>query len=170
MRIGELAKATGLTVQTIRYYEARGLLPPHRRTEGGYRIFGPEDVERLRFIKRAQRLGLSLEEIREVLAIWSAKRPTCVHVRSLLEGRLQEVESLLEELLEFRAVIVSLLEQSATLEDCRPYGGQVCCIIEQAPASPTPRLQAGMWRAEPRNYRKAKAGTQYGPEWQRQSG
>ena len=64
LKIGELARQTGLSIKTIRYYESRGLLEKPPRTESGYRLYGPEEVARLRFVQRAKLLGLTLEEIR----------------------------------------------------------------------------------------------------------
>ena len=75
MKIGEVALATGLGIQTIRFYEDHGLLPAHRRTEGGYRIFADADLERLEFIKKAKRVGLSLAEIKDVLVITDVQYP-----------------------------------------------------------------------------------------------
>ena len=66
LKIGELARQTGLSIKTIRYYESRGLLEQPPRTEGGYRLYGPEEVARLWFVQRAKLLGLTLEEIREL--------------------------------------------------------------------------------------------------------
>ena len=69
LKIGELARHTGLSIKTIRYYESRGLLEQPPRTEGGYRLYGPEEVARLRFVQRAKLLGLTLEEIRELVEL-----------------------------------------------------------------------------------------------------
>ena len=69
MKIGEIAKATGLTTKTIRYYELNRLLEEPDRTDSGYRLYGTKDVERLEFIKKAKRMGLSLEEIRDILLL-----------------------------------------------------------------------------------------------------
>ena len=138
MKIGEIAKAAGVTVQGIRYYESEGLLPRHGRTEGGYRVFGPGDLERIEFIKKAKFLGLTLGEIRDILHIQAQEQPTCVHVRSLLETKVAEVEHMLQELEDFRSQLVTLLEQSGALEDCRPSGGRICGIIEQASLTARP--------------------------------
>lgn len=132
MRIGEVARAAGLTVETLRYYEEVRLLPPHERTGGGYRIFAREDLERIDFIQRAKRLGLSLNEIRDILAIQAADQATCSHVRDLLDGKIAEVDAAMEQLRDFRAHLQQLLERSEGLEDCRPSGGRVCSIIEGA--------------------------------------
>ena len=69
MKIGELAKAAKLTTKTIRFYEAEGLLPNPHRTASGYRVYGLDDAGRLHFIRKAKRLGLSLEEIRSILQL-----------------------------------------------------------------------------------------------------
>lgn len=140
MKIGELARAAGLTVPTIRYYEAEGLLPSPRRTPSGYRTFGPDALDRLAFIKQAQRLGLSLAEIKDILAIQAQQQPTCGHVRSLLEARVDAADRALRELTEFRDQLARLVAQSGALEDCRPSGGRICGIIEQASFTAQPGL------------------------------
>jgi len=140
MRIGELARATGLNVETIRYYERIGVLLPRGRTEDGYRVFDPKDRERVEFIKQAKQLGLSLAQIKDILAIQSAQQPTCVHVRALLEARLEDAEQALRELSDFRDRLRGLLERSADLEDCRPIGGRICSIIEEASAASAPSV------------------------------
>jgi DNA-binding transcriptional MerR regulator len=88
LRIGKLAKVSGLTIKTIRYYEARGLLPAPPRTEAGYRFYSEADLHRLEFIKQAKALGLTLEQIRE-LAVASRER-ACAMTRPLLLKRLDE--------------------------------------------------------------------------------
>ena len=84
-RIGELAAELGLNPKTIRYYEAIGLLPEPRRTPAGYRCYGVDDRERLRFIAQAKAIGLSLQEISEILAIRQAGNPPCRHVAAVLD-------------------------------------------------------------------------------------
>ena len=74
-KIGELSNATGLTTKTIRYYELNGLLEEPWRADSGYRLYDPEDVERPEFIKKAKTLGLSLEEIRDILPRWGFWSP-----------------------------------------------------------------------------------------------
>ena len=69
MKIGEFAHDAGVNVQTVRYYERRGLLPEPDRRPSGYREYGPDALDRLHFIKRAQELGFTLTEIRELLAL-----------------------------------------------------------------------------------------------------
>lgn len=132
MKIGELAKAAKLTTKTIRFYEAEGLLPNPHRTPSGYRVYGLDDAGRLQFIRKAKRLGLSLEEIRGILQLHDRREPTCVHVRSLLDQKLAQVEAVLRDLQEFRADIARLRDEAGALEDCRPSGGRICGIIERS--------------------------------------
>ena len=132
MKIGELAKATGFTERTIRYYERQGLLPDPKRTPSGYRTYGPADIDRLAFIRKAKRLGLSLEDIKGVLRVHDRSQPTCGHVRSLLEAKLAQVDAVLRDLQAFRADLAVLHRRAGTMEDCRPAGGRICGIIEDS--------------------------------------
>ncbi|MBW3554549.1 MAG: heavy metal-responsive transcriptional regulator [Gemmatimonadetes bacterium] len=88
--IGELAERTGMSRDAIRYYETMGVLPEAARSESGYRVYGVSDVERLGFIAQAQTLGLTLEEIAEVLGMVDEGRQPCVHVKERLALRLEE--------------------------------------------------------------------------------
>ncbi|MBI4202997.1 MAG: heavy metal-responsive transcriptional regulator [Chloroflexi bacterium] len=130
MRIGVLARVTGILARTIRFYEAEGLLAEPRRTEGDYRDYDAAAVERLVFIKKARLLGLSLKEVGSVLQLHERQEPTCVHVRALLDDKLSQVERAIQELLAFREELVRLKARAGTLEDCCPTGGSVCGIIE----------------------------------------
>ncbi|MDO8751827.1 MAG: heavy metal-responsive transcriptional regulator [Dehalococcoidia bacterium] len=130
MKIGEVSKATGLTAKTIRFYEGERLLPDPGRTPSGYRVYGPNDIARLDFICKAKTLGLSLAEIKSVLVVHGRSDPTCLHVRSLLDAKLAQVDSVLADLQEFRAEIVRLSKASENVVDCRPAGGRICGIIE----------------------------------------
>ena len=132
MKIGELARATGLNTRTIRFYEQEGLLPAPQRTSSGYRLYGPQDIERLDFVRKAKRLGLSLEEVRSILHLHDRREATCGHVRSLLEEKLAQLDKVLEDLQKFRAEIVRLRDEAGDLVDCRPSGGRICGIIEGA--------------------------------------
>lgn len=100
--IGELAKQTGLTVKAIRHYESLGLLTSPLRSSSGYRLYTSDDVERLRFIVGAKALGLSLGEIREILAFWGLGETPCEHVAALLEDKLAELDRRIARLVTFR--------------------------------------------------------------------
>ncbi len=99
LKIGQIARQSGLSVKTIRYYEDLGLLAPTvDRTESGYRMFAPEVLVRLSFIKRAQRLGLSLEEIEQILQVYDHGDLPCQEVKQHLETKILEVEHRIQEL------------------------------------------------------------------------
>ena len=97
MRIGELADATGEPVRTLRYWEDEGLLEA-QRTEGGYRAFPHAMVERVGFLRQAQALGLTLDEIREVLVVRAGGGQPCWHVRERLQEHLASVRERLRQL------------------------------------------------------------------------
>jgi Cu(I)-responsive transcriptional regulator len=92
MNIGEAAKASGVSSKMIRHYEAIGLIGTARRTDAGYRLYGPRDVQVLQFIHRARALGFSLEQIRDLLALWQDKARTSADVRSLARSHIAELE------------------------------------------------------------------------------
>lgn len=107
MRIGELARKVGVNPKTVRYYESLGLLPAAERTSAGYRVYVEGDAERVSFIKAAQRLGMRLDEIAEVLALRDADKRPCGYVRQVLhehvadiDGRIAELERLRNQLLD----------------------------------------------------------------------
>ena len=130
MRIGDLAKHVGVTPDTIRYYEREGLLPAAERTPSGYRDYGPDAVNDLLFIKKAQALGLKLSDVREVLEISSGGKPPCEHVRATVSGRLAEVEERLRELRALRATLRDTLERLDRAPP--PKAGCRCVVIESA--------------------------------------
>jgi MerR family transcriptional regulator, copper efflux regulator len=91
MQIGDLATRTGLTVDAIRFYERERLLHTAARSSGGFRLFSVRDLEDLTFIRNAQELGFSLDEIRELLSLKEASQPDCRHVEQLLEQKISIV-------------------------------------------------------------------------------
>ena len=131
MKIGELAKATGLTTKTIRYYELHRLLEDPQRTESGYRVYGEADVERLEFVKKAKRLGLSLEEIREILILHEQSQAPCVHVLALLDRKLDQLDNTMREMDEFRQQLMRLRVESQVRLEQLPDDARICGIIER---------------------------------------
>lgn len=99
IQIGRVAERTGLSVDAIRFYERQRLLERAPRSEGGFRLFHPQDIERIQFIRRVQQLGFSLPEIRELLVIRQDRGETCSHVRDLLRAKAAQIHGKVQELL-----------------------------------------------------------------------
>ena len=138
LRIGDVARQADVTADTLRYYERLGLIEPAGRTSGGYRSYESGVVDRLQFIGKAQALGLTLEEILEVLRVSAEGTPPCEHVRSTLAQRLRDVDARLAELRALRRALSGALDRSAQLP---PAASCVCGIIESRgspPANPVP--------------------------------
>ncbi len=129
MRIGELARQVGVATSAIRFYEESGLLPEPARTPAGYRDYDPEVVDRLAFIRAGQAVGLTLGELRDVLAIRDAGEPPCRHVTELLEKRLAEVDERIRELRRLRRDLASLAEVAADLDPAECPPESICQII-----------------------------------------
>lgn len=113
MTVSELANRAGTSADTIRYYERIGLLPEAARSPAGYRLFGEEDVERVVFIKRAQRFGLQLDDIGELLDIRRRGLCPCGHARQLLKDKLTGIEQQIRSLQALYDDVASLLEGGA---------------------------------------------------------
>jgi DNA-binding transcriptional MerR regulator len=118
-QIGELAALSGLTVDTLRYYERLGLLSPPQRTSGGFRVYPETALDRLRFIKQAQTVGLSLQEIRDLVSYTDRRGlKRCQRVRDLLGRKLADLDARLTELQEFRRTLRGHFEEcERTLAD-----------------------------------------------------
>lgn len=109
MTIGQVAEALNLPVSTLRYYERKGLLAPPDRSGSGYRLYDETVLERLAFIRSAQAVGFTLQDIRELLRLDGDS--SCKDVQKLLNSRLAEVERKLADLKRVRATLSSALEQ-----------------------------------------------------------
>lgn len=128
-RIGELAASSGVTPDTLRYYERLGLLPRPQRTGGGFRVYIPAALQRVRFIKQAQTLGLSLQEIRELVSYadrGGLKR--CQRVHDLLQRKVADLDTTLAELQEFRRTLQGYFEECERTLAQR--NGAECPVIE----------------------------------------
>ncbi len=134
MRVGELAAHFGLNPKTIRYYEEIGLLPRAERSESGYRLYDERDVERLGFIRRAKTLGLSLDEIRDILSVQQTGELPCGQVLDLIDMKISVIDQRMAELQVFRAELATL-RTTWTDEDERLRRAAtpacICPIIEQ---------------------------------------
>ena len=128
MRIGELAKTTGIGIDAIRFYERHGLLPEPKRRESGYRTYAVDDVRLLQFIARAKQFGFSLQEIRELLELSNARDTDVASVKAATEKKLQDVERRLAEMTRIRDGLRTLIERCpghGSPEDC-PILGALC--------------------------------------------
>ncbi|MBI3962548.1 MAG: heavy metal-responsive transcriptional regulator [Deinococcus sp.] len=132
MFIGKLAEQLDLNPKTIRYYEQVGLLSAPKRTESGYRLYGKEDANRLRFIKKAKAMGLSLEEIKEIIDLRQEGQTPCRHVRALLAAKIADLDQRIQALTVFRD---DLARYAAQLEDeaSGAAGAVICGHIERYP-------------------------------------
>lgn len=129
--IGELARRTGTNPKTLRYYEDIDLLPRPKRGENNYRIYSRDALKRLEFIKKAQTLGFTLREIKEILALRDTGITPCNHVRELLQRRIVDIDLKLSELTNLRRELKKLEHAWAkmkTVEDDRDGG--ICPQIE----------------------------------------
>lgn len=124
LRIGELSQRCGVSADTVRFYEREGLLPRPRRSPSRYRVYGEEDEGRLRFIRRAQALGLTLDDIRELLSLGQARTPgECRRVAERLRARVVAVDEKLAQLRAFRRELVR------NLEKCDRAGTESCPVV-----------------------------------------
>ena len=123
--IGVLARETGVNIETVRFYEREGLVPAPPRTAGNYRLYGPEHIRRLTFIRRARDLGFPLDVVRALLALADQPDRPCGEVDDLVVGQLHEVERKIADLQRLREELDRLAHQ------CRS-GGRIaeCRIIE----------------------------------------
>ena len=111
LSIGQLAKRANVNLETVRYYERRGLIPQPPRNESGYRQYSKDDVLRTQFIKRAQALGFSLKEIAEPFSLRMEPGTSCGDVRERLEAKIADVESRMEALEQVREALLRLAKK-----------------------------------------------------------
>jgi Hg(II)-responsive transcriptional regulator len=126
LTIGELASRAGVNRETVRYYERRRLLARPARTVAGYRVFPDDAVDRLRFIKHAQALGFTLDEIRELLGLRLGERSSCDEVRARATRKLSDVEAKIAALKRIR----------------RALGGLIAACKNRRPTAPCPILES----------------------------
>ena len=139
LQIGEVAERAGVSIDTVRYYERRRLLPRAARTGGGFRLFPAVAVERIRFIKQAQGLGFSLEEIERLLVVGRKGAAECRGVRDLLRSKLSELDERMRAMGEFRQTLADHL--AACESEMKEHGERAECpvIIEISHVGHRPR-------------------------------
>jgi DNA-binding transcriptional MerR regulator len=124
MKIGELGRLTGTKVETIRFYEASDLLPPPARTASNYRSYGDVHLHRLSFIRRARQLGISLEDVRELLSLNDIPQQSCAAVDTIAKSHLSVIEFKIEDLEKMK------MELSRIIGACQSGDVGQCKIIE----------------------------------------
>ena len=121
--ISQLAKQADIPTTTVRYYERIGLVEPEDRSQGNYRLYGNESLSKLKFIRAAQAVGFTLEDVKALLADEDGDTPTCGSVQGLIEARMADVEERLKDLRHVRRVLKSALEQ------CHQQKKSDCCQV-----------------------------------------
>jgi DNA-binding transcriptional MerR regulator len=109
--IGEVAERSGVTRKALRLYEEAGILPAARRTASGYRVYAAETLDTVSFIRQAQRLGFTLEQIKDIVAIRRSGRCPCPHVRDLVQRKVDELDQQLADLQEVRDGLRAMLKR-----------------------------------------------------------
>ncbi|MCI0421405.1 MAG: MerR family DNA-binding protein [Acidobacteria bacterium] len=132
IQIGQLAKQTGLSIDAIRFYERKGLLKKPARSEGGFRLFSSGDIAKLKFVRKAQELGFSLEEVHALIILRDQDTQPCWHVQDMLQQKLTVIRQKIEELKTLEE------ELEAGLRKCRretsrgpASHGRGCPVLEQ---------------------------------------
>lgn len=136
MQIGEVAASAGVNIQTLRYYERRGLLPKPRRRGSGYRVYEPETVQLVRFIKRAQELGFTLAEVSDLIRLRKTDQRGANQVRALATAKLEDIERKVNQLGAMRQALQVLVEE------CACEGKAPACPIIEALNDPSEHLVA----------------------------
>jgi len=125
LTIGRLAKQAGVNLETVRFYERRGVLPRPPRSASGYRLFPAEAARRLKFIRRAQELGFSLAEIVELLSLRVSRRTTSAHIRTRAQAKIVDIEAKIESLESMKKTLKKL---TTVCDGCMPLAE--CPILE----------------------------------------
>lgn len=129
LSIGKVAKRAGISVETIRFYERKGLLQEPQRKESGYRQYQEEDIRKLVFIQHAKNLGFSLNEIRDLMSLQADSRSTSREVKDMAEHKLQDIEEKIKMLQRMRRTLKPLVDK------CPGKGPTSECPILDALAS-----------------------------------
>ena len=130
MQVTELARRSGTTPDTVRYYCRIGLLSPRRRVDNGYKQFTGEDLKRLRFIRKARWLGFTLNDIREILDESARGHLPCPRVREIVQLRIEQNRQRLEQALALQQRMEKALARWSRMPDQAPDGEAICRLIE----------------------------------------
>lgn len=131
LTVTELAKQSGTTPHAVRYYTRMGLLRPERNPDNGYRLYERREIDWLRFIRQAKRLGYTLNEIKAIMHDANQGQSPCPRVREILQSRIEENRAQLEALLSLQSRMESALNQWSHMPNGVPDGHSVCHLIEE---------------------------------------
>lgn len=129
LKIGQVSAQSQLPVKTIRFYEERGLIKTAKRTSGGFRLFEPSVLARLSFIRQSQALGLSLNDIQDILGIADSGQRPCLSVRAKFQEKITEIDSRIQELKELRNHLQILMQEA---DEKEALDANYCPIIEHS--------------------------------------
>ncbi len=150
LKIGELASNAGVGVQTLHYYERLGLLPKPDRSASNYRLYAPQCLRRVRFIRKAQALGFSLEEIGVILGLRDQGRSTCRSVAEVGQKHLRELDARIAALQEYRRVLAAVVAKwGRETSRQRQCAGEFCDLIEMLPEAQAPALEPRRTQRKP---------------------
>ena len=141
LKIGAVAKQTGVAIGALRYYESLGLIQSERG-ENGYRYYAPDMIHQVQFIKQAQTLGFSLEDIGEILTVHQQGNVPCGFVQELLQAKIQQLETQIQEMVRFKTVLENYRDRWATT-DLQPKPGGICPLIETLDLTAPPTIEGG---------------------------
>ena len=133
LKIGDIAKQTGVSVGTLRYYETLQLLHPVERGNNGYRYYSAEAIVRVQFIKQAQSLGFSLEEIRQILEVRDRDELPCTFVQNLLEQKIEQLEAQIKQMMLFKFELEGYRERWAAVPNFQQDDREICPLIASVP-------------------------------------
>ena len=126
MTIGDLAKASGVHLETIRYYERIGLIRKPERTTSGYRSYKAADLERLRFIRCARELGFGIEKVRALLTLQNGSKAPCEQVRGIAQEQIEAIDAKVARLLALRTILTQVVDRCPS----NPSPTDACPILE----------------------------------------
>jgi DNA-binding transcriptional MerR regulator len=153
LRVGDLARAAGKTVRAIHHYENVGLLKPHKRSKGRYRLYAPEAVARLAWIGKLHDLGMTLGEIQNILAMWeqaSSAPEAMAEIRAVYDAKLDEVRSQIERLSSLERELKASVSYLDTCDVCDPgelVAACSSCTVHDS-RDPEPGLVAGLYAGQ----------------------
>ena len=133
LKIGDIAKQTDVSVGTLRYYETLNLLYPVERRDNGYRYYNLETIQQVQFIKKAQSLGFSLEEIRQILDVRDRGELPCPFVQDLLDHKIGQLEAQIEQMMIFKVELEGYRDRWTLLANLQQDDLDICPLIASVP-------------------------------------